>query len=328
MSTSLSTRRGASSVHAIAVGLIAACGVTDKAPAQSGCQFLMAAFDASIERRELAAVVAAANRVRDSLDCPASERARIARRAAFAHLVDAQRRAKAGESAAQQLAILEAGRRYDRPWQLLAAIGDMKQQVAGPDGQIDYAAASTAYQEALNQINDTASTPSPPPRNEIERLRRLADQMRSLSPKFVAGEVLHTRGVRGVEVEAVTVPVQFVYDSDQMTELGRRYAEETAKLLAQQNKPRIRLVGHTDPKGGDEYNDRLSLRRAEAMRRYLVEHGYPADAIEVKGRGKRAPLVIENEASYSVEQIHQMRRRVEVCFKDAGADANRSESCR
>src|SRR5438876_1177255 len=111
MSTSLSTRRGALSVHAIAVGLIAACGVTDKAPAQGACQSLMAAFDASIERRELAAVVAAANRVRDSLDCPASERARIARRAAFAHLVDAQRRAKAGESAAQQLAILEAGRR-------------------------------------------------------------------------------------------------------------------------------------------------------------------------------------------------------------------------
>jgi len=326
----ITTRRSLSlaSVAALAIILAMGEGVGNTASAQGGCQSLMVGFDRSVEHRDLVAIIAAADRVRDSFECPASERARTVRRTALAHLVDAQRLASTGQSAARQLAILEAGTRYDRPWQLLAAIGDVKQRVTGPDGQVDYSAASRAYQEALNQINDEISTPTPPPRHEIERLRRLADQTRSLSPRFVSGEVLHTRNTRGVEVEAVTVPVQFVFDSDQMTDLGRRYAEETMRFLAQQNRPRIRLAGHTDPKGSDEYNDRLSSRRAAAMRNYLVQNGYPAEAIEVKGLGKRAPLLIENEASYSVEQIHQMRRRVEVCFKDASAGANRSESCK
>jgi outer membrane protein OmpA-like peptidoglycan-associated protein len=97
-----------------------------------------------------------------------------------------------------------------------------------------------------------------------------------------------------------------------MTDLGEMYAAELFELLSAQNKPTISLVGHTDPKGSDEYNDALSKRRSAAVKRYLVKRGYPADKIATDGAGKRAPLKIEDAKEYSVEQIHQMLRRVEL----------------
>ena len=50
---------------------------------------------------------------------------------------------------------------------------------------------------------------------------------------------------------------------------------------------RVVVVGHTDAIGTDKYNDALSLRRAETVRSYLLNNGFPADAVYAEGRGKR-----------------------------------------
>ncbi|KRF01930.1 hypothetical protein ASG87_10515 [Frateuria sp. Soil773] len=52
----------------------------------------------------------------------------------------------------------------------------------------------------------------------------------------------------------------------------------------------VQLLGYTDRIGGDKANERLSLKRAEAVRDYLVGHGVPADAIKVEGRGAADPV--------------------------------------
>jgi outer membrane protein OmpA-like peptidoglycan-associated protein len=157
--------------------------------------------------------------------------------------------------------------------------------------------------------------PNAQPKAEIERIMHLAQQTRMLATDFVSGDVLMTRAVRGVAVEAVPVPVQFVYNSHEMTPLGREYAEDMLKLLREQGHPRILLVGHTDPIGSDSFNLDLSLRRADSVRHYLAERDYPRGTIEVEGRGRRDPLHVENEGQYSIEQIYQMQRRVEVKFR-------------
>jgi OOP family OmpA-OmpF porin len=49
-------------------------------------------------------------------------------------------------------------------------------------------------------------------------------------------------------------------------------------------------TGYTDRIGSDKYNDRLSLRRAQAVKAYLVSKGIEANRIYTEGKGKRNPV--------------------------------------
>lgn len=280
------------------------------------CGPLLDHFRKAIKTGNLETMVAAGEQVRNGLDCAATTRSTVGRRLALAHVAEAQRLARDGLTDLDQLRVLKAGLRFAQPWQLLAFIGDLTQKIRGPDGRVDYAAASRSYQAALAAISDSGSTPVPPEQAEIKRLIQLATQTRSLASTFVPGDSVLKRDVRGVAIEAAPVPVEFVFDRAELTDLGRRYAEETAQLLLSLGRPTILLVGHTDPKGTEAYNDRLSLQRAQALKSILVASGYDARSINVKGLGKRAPREIQTPQNYTQEQIHQMLRRVEVCFMD------------
>jgi outer membrane protein OmpA-like peptidoglycan-associated protein len=48
----------------------------------------------------------------------------------------------------------------------------------------------------------------------------------------------------------------------------------------------IRLIGRTDPRGTEAYNERLGLRRAEQVKRYLVDQGVEPDRVETASLGK------------------------------------------
>ena len=50
------------------------------------------------------------------------------------------------------------------------------------------------------------------------------------------------------------------------------------------------MTGHTDPIGSQEYNQKLSERRADAVRNYLVSKGIAKDKIETLGMGKTQPI--------------------------------------
>jgi OOP family OmpA-OmpF porin len=298
---------------AVVSSVVLWAGPSSAAP--SACGPLVEAFDAVLPQPDLTAITAAAGAVLDSGECRAATRARVGRLTALAHLRAARKHPGTADGLSAQLKLMEAGMRFGQPWQLMAELGGVREKLPNAAGRIDYKAASLAYQAALSDIADAASTPNPPPADEIRRLTRLAHQARMLASDFVSAGVLMTRDVRGIALDAVPVPIQFVRDRDEMTDLGRLYAEDTFKLLADKDRPRITLIGHTDPDGSDQYNLDLSLRRAQATKRYLVERGYDANAIEVAGRGRREPLKIENEKQYSQVQIYQMLRRVDVQFR-------------
>src|SRR5215813_9199352 len=59
---------------------------------------------------------------------------------------------------------------------------------------------------------------------------------------------------------------------------------------------RLQVEGHTDNVGGDEYNQQLSEKRAQAVRDYLVEQGIAADAITWRGFGKTTPIASNDTA--------------------------------
>ena len=68
----------------------------------------------------------------------------------------------------------------------------------------------------------------------------------------------------------------------------------------------VRIVGHADSTGGEQYNLALSLRRAESVRRYLAEQGISMTRMDISGRGESEPLV-----SNSTRAGRAVNRRVE-----------------
>jgi outer membrane protein OmpA-like peptidoglycan-associated protein len=70
----------------------------------------------------------------------------------------------------------------------------------------------------------------------------------------------------------------------------------------------VKLVGHTDSVGAEEYNRSLSLKRAEAVKNYLAVHfGINPDRIEIDGMGEDQPIASNDSAKGRAQN-----RRVEV----------------
>lgn len=71
---------------------------------------------------------------------------------------------------------------------------------------------------------------------------------------------------------------------------SRDQLEEFAARLKTLTYNSVHVVGYTDRIGSNEYNERLSLRRAEAVRNHLVMHGVDAGKIRIEGKGKADPI--------------------------------------
>ena len=73
--------------------------------------------------------------------------------------------------------------------------------------------------------------------------------------------------------------------------------DELVKLLNENPNVTIELSAHTDYKGSDQYNERLSQRRAESVVNYLIEHGIAADRLTPKGYGEGKPKTIKKKVA-------------------------------
>lgn len=69
------------------------------------------------------------------------------------------------------------------------------------------------------------------------------------------------------------------------------------------------IVGHTDSTGPEEYNQRLSERRAEAAAAFLMEQGIRPSHIRTLGKGESEPV-----ASNDTPEGRQLNRRVEIAI--------------
>lgn len=86
--------------------------------------------------------------------------------------------------------------------------------------------------------------------------------------------------------------VTFEYNSAKLTKPARANLDEFAKALKDPTLGTSAFVveGHTDGKGGDEFNLDLSTRRANAVVAYLQEQGVAPAKLESRGYGKLKPL--------------------------------------
>ena len=91
--------------------------------------------------------------------------------------------------------------------------------------------------------------------------------------------------------DSVGFRINFAFASAAIPADSHAYLDKIAELLTQEPKLALTVEGHTDAVGGEEYNQELSLRRADAVRSYLVEHGVAPRQLHPVGRGKSEPLV-------------------------------------
>lgn len=80
--------------------------------------------------------------------------------------------------------------------------------------------------------------------------------------------------------------VLFDWDRSALTADTRRVIDQAIERSRSQGQG-IRLIGHTDSTGGDAYNMRLSQRRADAVKAYLIANGIPSRTITTVARGER-----------------------------------------
>ena len=84
------------------------------------------------------------------------------------------------------------------------------------------------------------------------------------------------------------------------------YLDKLAETMLKAKNWTLEIQGHTDNKGSDEFNLKLSQSRADAVKKYLVSKGIIADTITAKGFGESKPLVAND-----TDANREKNRRVE-----------------
>ena len=103
--------------------------------------------------------------------------------------------------------------------------------------------------------------------------------------------------------------VLFDFDKSNLKPGGKEalkaYLKEARAQLSRASK--VKISGHTDNVGGQKYNQKLSQRRAEAVRNYLVSLGADSKKMTVFGKGETKPV-----ASNKTKEGRAKNRRVEI----------------
>ena len=108
----------------------------------------------------------------------------------------------------------------------------------------------------------------------------------------------------------------FDFDKANLKPEGRAKLDDLVGKVKDINLEVIIAVGHTDSVGGDGYNQKLSVKRAEAVKSYLVSKGIEKNRVYTEGKGEKQPV-----ADNKTAEGRAKNRRVEI--EVVGTRANR-----
>ena len=115
----------------------------------------------------------------------------------------------------------------------------------------------------------------------------------------------------------------FDFDSAALRENAEQNLAEFAESMEDVPDTNILIVGHTDSRGSEEYNQDLSERRANSAGDFLMSRGLDSGRLLMTGRGETEPV-----ASNDTEEGRQQNRRVEVAIyaNEEGREQAREEA--
>lgn len=107
----------------------------------------------------------------------------------------------------------------------------------------------------------------------------------------------------------VTLAADVLFDFDKavLKADGKSKLDDLAAKVKDINLEVVIAIGHTDSIGSDAYNQKLSVRRAESVKAYLVSKGVEPNRIYTEGKGEKQPV-----ASNKTKDGRQKNRRVEI----------------
>ncbi len=164
-------------------------------------------------------------------------------------------------------------------------------------------------------LTDTSPGEVPPPEKVVENKPIIDNKIPDFPiTKYDAGQPSTTAATL-----PVTITVQdglFDFDrADLKSELITKL-DGVASMLREGKVDSVKIVGHADPIGGADYNQGLSMRRAEATKRYLVGKGIDASRIRTTGAGENDLVVAREDCNGKRKQdlidCLQPNRRVVV----------------
>ncbi|ACS60214.1 DUF4384 domain-containing protein [Rhizobium leguminosarum] len=285
------------------------------------CTALLDKLNTAVAAKDISAAASEADAIAVSADCGQFQ-VNAQRRVAALRLSAAQEMMAANQPVADYEPLLVAADSPQVLWQASATLGEIY------FSSRRFADAAADYQQAIEIIKNETRTPKAPPAETISDLIQRAAQARILAANptsdnpegsFVPAEKDHRSGVlggiysenvRGIVPVSIPVPITFDFNKSSFTSIGTEAAEELLEALKEQKPGRIILIGHTDRRGGDDYNQKLSERRAQAVADFLKSNGLDA-TIDAEGRGASEPVDVTATANLTEDDVDALNRRVE-----------------
>jgi len=100
--------------------------------------------------------------------------------------------------------------------------------------------------------------------------------------------------------------VNFETNKATLTRNSESILEDAYNALVANPEVQVEISGHTDSVGSDEYNQALSLRRAQAVKNWLVQRGIAGNRMKTVGKGEKEPIASNDTADGRMEN-----RRIE-----------------
>jgi len=143
-------------------------------------------------------------------------------------------------------------------------------------------------------------------RAQEEAARRAAEEAARRRAADSAAAAARNAAAAGSVRTTLTAAVHFDYDQSDLRADDRAILDAKIPILQANPTVRIRVAGHTDERGSDEYNLALGQRRAATVKRYLIDHGIADARIETISYGEERPV-----AQGSDESAYAQNRRAE-----------------
>jgi peptidoglycan-associated lipoprotein len=159
-------------------------------------------------------------------------------------------------------------------------------ETVAPQAQPADDRALRAHQDSIDAANRA--------RAEAERIARERASAESAAAAARTAEQLRA---------TLETKIHFAFDKANIRPEDVQILDQKLPVLQAKSQWRIRVAGHCDERGSDEYNLALGNRRAISAKQYLVSHGVDGSRIEVVSYGKEHPLDSgHNEAAWAVNR--------------------------
>ena len=108
-----------------------------------------------------------------------------------------------------------------------------------------------------------------------------------------------------INIPVLIENIFYEFDKATLTPESTEALDKLAEMLNENPNITIELSSHCDYRGNDEYNQKLSQRRAESVVNYLIEHGIKSDRLTARGYGENQPKVVRRRLAETHEFLHE-----------------------